>query len=473
MRNYVLMKTGLALLAAAVVFLCGGIAWAVQASDASADSLVGDSSDERVLRLESIEITGNNRTPEKIIRRYINIEPGDEIDVNRLDGARERLIATEYFSAVELSTRPGGERGKVVLIVAVSERSLLSFETGFGYDDLYGWFLTLLGLRMDNAFGIESRFRLGLRLGFRIAGVDAEWETPIPQSGGIGYSIRGHIYNQNHIFFGSSPSWQGSDWRRYTQDITRAGAEAALRYQVGRATRFSMGLHVESSEPDSTFTDSSEDEDFPPEDLPTALQDDLGKTLTTGAFFRVIRDTRDSDAYPLSGSFSLLTLQINDTFLGGDRIFTKVVGDVRKHISLGERTVWSSRMKVGAVTGDAPYYDRFYIGGNYTIRGFDEWSLSPAEGNDGFWLINTEIRTPLIGSHGPQPRLTGLFFFDAGQGWQRDESFSFRNVESAVGYGVRLGMPWLGTLGLDVGVPLSEGRTGDPFRIHLLLGFSY
>ena len=470
MRKFDLIRLPLGLVACLAVLATG--AGDLSAQSAPADSVAAHPT-ERVLQLERIETVGNNRTSREIILRHVAIEPGDAVDVEIIDGARDRLTATGYFSDVDLSTRPGAGRGAVILVVTVTERSLLSVETGFGYDDLYGWFLTLVGLRMDNTLGIESTFRLGLRLGFRIAGVDAAWETPIPRDGGIAFALRGHVYNQSHLFFGSGPPWDGADWRRFEQDITRAGAEAAIRFGTGGATRFSMGLHVESSEPDSAFMDVSKDEELGPEDLPPTLQTDLGDVLTTGAFFRVVRDTRSSDLYPVSGSFSLLTLEINDTFLGGDLIFTRVMGDVRKHISLGNGTVWSSRAKAGWLTSGAPYYDRFYLGGNYSIRGFEEWSLSPAGGDDGFWLINTEIRTPLVGSRGPQPRLTGILFFDAGQGWQRGDTSSFRDLESAVGYGVRLGMPWLGTLGLDVGVPISEGRTGAPFRIHLLLGFSF
>jgi len=415
MRKYAFTKPSLGVLVAVMILACGGTAYPSPAGDGPAgvvDSLGHDLPGARVLRLESIEITGNKRTPETIVLRYIGIETRDEVTVDRLDNARARLIDTGYFSTVELSTRPGAERGAVVLVVEVEERGFPSFETGFGYDDLYGWFLTLLGLRFDNTFGIESQFRMGLRLGFRIAGVDAEWETPIPRDGGFGFFVRGHIYNQKHIFFGSGPPWQGTAWKRFDQDIARFGAETGLRYRIGGATRFSFGLHFESSEPDSTFTGSSTDEDFKPEDLPVSLQSDLGKNLTTGAFFRVIRDTRDSDAYPLSGSFTLLTLQINNTFLGGDRIFTKAVGDVRKHISVGDKTVWSSRVKAGVLTDDAPYYDRFYIGGNYTIRGFEEWSLSPARGDDGFWLSN----------HGSPNRPLDMVFDWGFRGWAPSDS---------------------------------------------------
>ncbi|UCG51862.1 MAG: BamA/TamA family outer membrane protein [Candidatus Latescibacterota bacterium] len=432
---------------------------------------------ERTLHLEAIEVTGNHHTSEHIILRYITIEPGDEVNVDVLETNRQRLLATDYFTSVEFSTRPGSVRGAVVLVIEVKERGFPSFETGFGYDDLYGWFLTLLGLRFDNTLGIESQFRMGLRFGFRIAGVDAEWSKPIPPDGGFGYAARFHIYNQSHLFYGSGPEgtdpWQGTQWKRFRQDIARAGAEAALRYRYGGATRFSIGIQVEANKPDSAFTDPEKDKEFNFDALPEEIQNDLGRNTTTGFFFRVLRDTRDFGDFPLSGSFTRLTLEFNNSFLGGDHIFSKATGDYRKHFALGKKTVISSRLSGGIISSGAPYYERFYLGGNYSIRGFAEWSLSPAVGDDAYWLTNIELRTPLIDSRRGQPKLTGLLFIDAGQGWQRGTDFSIDDVESAIGWGLRLRLPWVGTFGMDVGIPLSEGRTGDEFRVHGLLGFSF
>jgi outer membrane protein assembly factor BamA len=431
----------------------------------------------RLLRLESIDIQGNKRTPVNTIRDCIGLAPGDGVSVEILEQARLRLLATDYFRSVELYTRPGSERGNVVLVVDVVERSFPSFETGFGYDDLHGWFLTIIGMRFDNMFGVESRFRMGLRLGFRISGLDAEWAQPLSHPGAFGLGFGAHVYNQKHLFFGSGPgtpgAWQGNEWRRYEQQIKLAGAEASLRYRLGGATRVSFGLQVESSKPDSTFDDREDDTTFSSTDFPPALATELDKRLTTGFIFRIIHDTRDYVPYPAGGWFALAAVEANNSWLGGDDIYTKANLDIRRYTRLGGETILAARVNTGVISQDAPYYRRFYLGGNYSIRGFEEWSLSPTEGDDGFWLANVEVRTPLVRSSRMEPRLTGLVFFDAGQGWRHGEAVSTADIESAAGYGLRLRLPWLGTLGLDAGIPFSNGRTGDPFRVHGLLGFSF
>lgn len=437
--------------------------------------------EERQLVLESIRVEGNRRISDALIAAHIGIEPGDPVDVEVFGAARLRLLDTDYFTQVDFSTRPGGERATVVLVVEVEERGAASFETGFGYNDIHGWFLTLLGMRSDAPFGTDSRFRLGWRLGFRISGIDAEWKSTLSPQRPFGVGAKVHAYNESHLFFGSgpssSPAWGDDGWRRFQQDIARVGGEVGLRFRVGSSSRATFGIQGESVDPDSTFTDKGQrddDVDYAFSELPPSLRRDIEKTAINGFFLRLVRDTRDYENYPRSGSYSRLTFVGNTKFLGSDRDFTKTIVDASKHVAVGERTVLSGRVSGGLISNGAPYYDRFHIGGNYSIRGFEEWSLSPTDGDDGFWLVNTEMRFPLTFSQRTaQPRLTGILFVDAGQGWQNGGSVTVDDIQSAAGYGFRLRLPWLGTLGVDAAIPFSKGNTTDDFRIHVLLGFSF
>ncbi len=434
----------------------------------------------RLLRLEAIDIHGNTRVEDGTILKYLRLNPGDGIDVDILELCRARLIDTDYFTGVEFSTRPGSSRGTVILVVEVEERDYPVFETGFGYHDLHGWFLTLVGLRYDHLFGIESTFRMGLRLGFNISGVDLAWEKPAAPGGfGMGTSL--YIYNQQQLFFGSGPDtssgggpgWAGLEWRKFKQDISHAGGEVTLRYRAGRSTRFSFGLKAETIKPDSTFEDRDNDITHPFDDLPAEFKPAADRTLITGFIFRVIRDTRDLPLHPSTGSFARLTLDVNSSLLGGDEIFTRTTLDLSKHVSVGNGLILSGRAAGGMVSSGTPYYERFYLGGIYSIRGFRELSLAPTTGYDGYWLTNIEARWPLISSGSKPPRLSGLVFVDAGQGWARGQAFSTNAIESAAGYGIRLRLPWLGLLGFDVGVPFTSGTTDDNFRVHGSIGFSF
>ncbi len=367
---------------------------------------------------------------------------------------------------------PGGERGTVVLVVDVEERRA-SFETGFGYDDLDGWFLTLLGLRVDNSFGTESRFRLGYRFGFRISGIDAEWDQTLRPGGAYGLNLRGYLFQRHHLFFGSGPTdaWGGTGWNRFQQSIGNAGIEGSVRRDFGRNARMWVGLKTRAVVPDSTFNQQGKDDDIGFDDLPDELKLDNDDNVLSGPFLRGVLDTRDSDNYPTQGWFGIFKFEATHNQLS-DKFYTKTTLDLRKHFSLGKHHVWSTRASGGYIADGAPYYERFYLGGNYSIRGFEEWSLSETDGDDAYWLINSELRVPLTAVRGEQPRLTGLLFLDAGQGWSRRVG-STGDVYVGAGYGVRLRLPWIGTFGIDAGIPLTDSRTGDPFWVHALLGFSF
>lgn len=450
----------------------------------AADSLPEASTD-RVLSLERILINGNRHLKDEDILEAIHLAPGDMVNVEVLERARVRLLDTyRILSRVDFFSRPGSARGSLILEIEVVERKTFSFETGYGYHDVNGWFLTLAGLRFDHLHHTDSMLRLGFRLGFNLVSLDAEWEKPAPVDGGLGADARLYLHSEDRSFFGdcgaenpgtgdaTSCSWSGSEWNEFRQKIVRVGGEVSALYWMG-GTRFSFGVRVESVRPESTFYDVDQDENLEFEDFPNALQQDIEQSLITGVFLRATRDTRDDVIYPRSGSVILFSMEANSTILGGDKTFTRIVFDSRKLADLGGDRVLSGRLSAGITSWGTPYYERFTLGGIYSIRGFRELSLSATAGDDGYWIACCELRFPLISSIERPPRLSGLVFFDSGMGWQRGTAFSAENLEAAVGYGVRLRLPWLGMLGLDVGIPLSEGRTGENFRVHGALGFSF
>jgi outer membrane protein insertion porin family len=430
----------------------------------------------RALELEKITIAGNSYVSDTVILETLGLAPGDTVNAGILEDARLRLLREHHLlESVEFSTRPGSRRGLVILDIAIKEKRPVILETGFGYQDIYGWFLTLLGVRIEPGFAGGTHVGLGLRLGFHITGLDGEVERHAP-TGGFGYGANFHIYSQKQIFFedvGAPPAGGDPDLHEMQQKIDRAGAELYLLYGARERTRFTFGLKAESVKPESSFVDSDDDVDHSLADFPAAVRPEIENTVITGLFFRVVRDTRDRLDYPRAGSFSILQMQTNNTYLGGDEIYAKAELDFRKHVGLGGWRVLSTRLAAGVASEGAPYYERFYLGGIYSVRGFRELSLSPPSGNDGYMIASEELRVPLVTSAGNAPRLTGLLFVDAGLGWERGVKLRASDIQAAAGYGVRLRLPWIGTLGLDAGIPFTDGRTGDKFYVHGALGFSF
>jgi outer membrane protein assembly factor BamA len=437
----------------------------------------GDNSGRKPLSLEQVVVSGNSRLKDSVILGTLDLTVSDTLNADILEAARLRLLREhDVLKSAEFATRPGSSRGMVILDVSVEERKAIVFETGYGQHDVYGWFLTLLGVRSNPASTSRTELGVGLRLGFQIAGVDGKFERRA-SSGGLGFGANFHVYNQQQIFYANDVDTAGGgsagSTREFAQDIGRVGAELYLLQEPQKRSRFTFGYRVEEVRPESTFTASESGQSFSFTDFPPALQPDIRRTTITGLFLRYVRDTRDLFAYPRSGFLAFVELQSNNTWLGGDEQYSKARMDVSKHFGLGNWRVFSTRLAGGVVSRDAPYHERFYVGGVYTVRGFRELSLSPPSGHDGFAIASGELRFPLISAAQAPPRLSGLVFVDAGIGWRWDDPPEAARVESAAGYGMRLRLPWLGTLGLDVGVPFTDGRTGDRFYVHGVLGFSF
>ncbi len=119
----------------------------------------------------------------------------------------------------------------------------------------------------------------------------------------------------------------------------------------------------------------------------------------------------------------------------------------------------------------APFYDRLYLGGLYTVRGFPSQSLTRPEGDTWLWHANLEFRAPLLGE-GPYPRLTGSLFLDTGQSGSFADN-SRGTVATGVGWGMRLRIIDRIYLGLDAGRPLSDSPANEAFHGNLSLGWNF
>jgi len=111
----------------------------------------------RQLIVEDIEIVGNNKTKPEVILRHLNFGVGDPIDPFVIDINNRRLSQTNFFKDVQFSSRPGSEKGKLIVIIEVKERHWPYFQFEGGHSDLDGWFFVPVSLRFDNLFGRGSK----------------------------------------------------------------------------------------------------------------------------------------------------------------------------------------------------------------------------------------------------------------------------------------------------------------------------
>lgn len=130
------------------------------------------------------------------------------------------------------------------------------------------------------------------------------------------------------------------------------------------------------------------------------------------------------------------------------------------------------RLQGSAVGNNSQFYDRLYLGGMYSVRGFPTNSLSTPGGDT--WLLSSsvEFRSQILGDS-KGTKLAGLFFLDAGQSGSPDGDDPYSGLAVGTGYGLRMRVSWLGWVGLDVGFPLTDRPEGSQFHVNASIGWSF
>ncbi len=424
----------------------------------------------RPLVLDAVEITGNSRTPDHVVLRELGLSPGDTVTQGRILDAVAALQHSNLFESVEPAPRPGSRPGHVVLGLHVQERGP-RWRLGTGSTDLDGWYLIPLELDLDNQFGRGEYNRLQLRFGYRHAGVVAHY-----LEGGSG----------------SRPGWWGVDLGAVTTDrlyflqgvevthrVDRTWASLRTGRWLGNDWWTEVSLRRESADaaPGAQVNVSDpahgveEGDPVPAALLPAAIRDAAGVRRRTLAAWRLGRDSRSRErwaATPVSGTWGRLRAWFTAQDAGPDYGAAEL--DLRLYRRAGPGVLaWRG---LGAVVGRAaPFYDRLYLGGLYTVRGVPSQSLSPPTGDTWSWHSSLEYRVPLLGDPA-LPRLAGLLFGDVGRGGDLDAGPS-HDPRAAVGWGLRYRLgPWI-TAGIDVGVPLGPTPTPDAFRVHAALEWGF
>jgi hypothetical protein len=207
------------------------------------------------------------------------------------------------------------------------------------------------------------------------------------------------------------------------------------------------------------------------DDLPAGIRDAVGEDGRAIIHVDVQHDTRSKEkraGTPVSGLWGRLkatgTLQKERSHVG-------LQGDLRAY----RRTPGGAlalRLRGAVVTDNAPFYDRLYLGGIYTVRGFPSYSLSAPAGDTWLWSSSVEYRTRILADGKGGTKLAGLFFCDAGMSGGNDDDV-FEGVSVGAGYGVRLKVWWLDWVGLDVGFPLTTRPVDQRFQATLSIGWSF
>jgi len=423
------------------------------------------------LVIEKIEITGNSRTSESTVYRWLRLEPGDEVTPEELLAAMETFRETRLFDRVEFTSRPGSARGRIVLHIEAREKGA-QFRFGAGYQDLSGWYVIPAELRFDNRLGLGEQIRLQLKIGYRTTGLHLLYEHPRFGDGRNHWGFSLYGTGNDRLYF-----LEGTEYRH---NVEEGGAEAHLGRRLTEHLSLELGGGYENVDPDSFAVAGGKNDDreiaggdeLPFGELPADVAAGIDLVQRGVARFDLTWDSRAAGRLagtPVAGLWG--RVRAKGIFPDAGDPYPIVTADLRGYRALfgAAFTAW---IRAGAATAVTPWYDRFYIGGLYTVRGFPSHSLSRPGGETRFCSVSIEMRSPLAGGR-TNPRLAGILFVEAADGWSVDSVPKWEDVAASAGYGLRLRVPWLGWLGVDAGIPLTESPVKDAFNLNGSIGMTF
>jgi outer membrane protein insertion porin family len=388
--------------------------------------------------IERIDITGNSRTRDKVIRRELENEEGELYSSSKLKRSRNNLRRLGYFEDVRIKKGRGSDEEKIRLDVDVKERPTGSISIGMGYssvDKLIG----TASISQSNFMGTGVKLNLSGTVSSSssryVIGLTEPWLFDKPISAGF------DLYNTEREF----PDFK----------IRKNGGGLRFGFPIyERSTRGYLSYKLEDVH---IFDIDDAASSFIKEQAGTNTESSLTATVK--------RDTRDDAFFPTEGSVLTLSTEFAGGFLGGTSYFVKGSADAVKFFSLPLDTTFSIHGSVGHVQGysgrTAPIYEKFFLGGINTLRGFETRTVSPKDpdtgdliGGNTMMVLNLEFLFTI--SKGQN--LKGVIFFDAGNSYQGRVDFD--DIRTSAGAGFRWFSP-MGPLRLELGFNLDR-RDDEP-----------
>jgi outer membrane protein insertion porin family len=390
-------------------------------------------------RIGRIEISGNTKTRDKVIRREIRFDEGDVFSSSRLKRSYERINNLNYFDTVDIVPKPKYEEKVVDLDVRVKERPTGFLSIGGGYSSV-DKFIATVDLTQGNLFGRGQYLKLKGELGGTSSLYEISFrepwflDKPISLSTGIYKSTREFIeYNKEAFGFYVGLGTNLSEYWR---------TDVSYNFERAKISDITVGASPIILDQEGTKTTSS-----------------ITPTIT--------RDSRDNYLDPSRGSRN--SLSVTFAGLGGDNAFIKGAVDSGWYFPLG-RTTFMVRGRFGYAKGlfdkTLPLYERFYVGGIYTVRGLGFGEAGPKDpatgdpiGGTTQLIFNTEYIFPIVSAM----RLKGVAFFDAGNSYQDFDNFGY--LRYTTGAGIRWISP-MGPIRIEWGYNLDKkpGESSSKFE---------
>jgi outer membrane protein insertion porin family len=436
-----------------------------------------------------VNIQGNTRTQDRVIRRELAVKPGEVYDTTLVDVSKKRLENLNYFSKVETQPTDTVVPGRKDLNVIVEEKRTGSFNFGAGFstiDSLIG-FAEIQQSNFDvtnwpNFTGGGQRFRIRAQYGL----LRQDFVASLTEPWFLGYKLSAGVeaYYRNADFLSNVYAQENAGFALQTRQQVWRALSARTEYRFERVVIYDLGddLYNDYYGADGVFGGTSSNGQYGP-----VIKDAAGtyyKSAITGA---LVWDTRDSLFLTRKGELVELTGFLSGGFLGGTVQDYGLSLEAAKYVPLPWDLIFLAKGQLAVTNGwgpdqssdddgygnGVPIFDRLYLGGANNMRGFNFREVGPVDvddnpiGGNSLAYVTLELTFPIIN------RVRGAVFTDAGFVNADAYDFGTSGANVDVGIGLRLDLP-IGPIRVDYGIPVVyDSWNGPPGKFNFNIGYQF
>lgn len=376
--------------------------------------------------VERINIIGNVRTLDDVIRREFRIAEGDAYSTSKLRSSEKRLKNLGYFESVNVSTETGSASDKTIITVEVIEKSTGEITLGAGFSSVDGA-LADIGLTERNLLGKGQELRFRVMAAAERQQFDIGFTEPFL----LGRDVSG-----------------GFDLYKITQDLRQessydrdaTGGKIRAGYNLSEKLRHSVYYAFEQNKVSNVDADASR-----------FIKDQQGKNITSVIGHSLIYDERDNRFAPIEGWYTRVNQDVAG--IGGDDKFLRHEILSEYYIPVAPKWTIALAGSAGHMFGigeDVRINQRFFVGGR-DLRGFNTGGIGPRDittsdalGGNIYYTGSTELRFPL--GLPEDLGFMGAAFIDVGSLWNVDETgievVDSNSMRASAGVGISWSSPF-------------------------------
>lgn len=415
----------------------------------------------RRVYVRRINVTGNTRTRDEVVRRELRQLEGAFYDASMLQLSKQRIDRTGYFAEVEVETPPvTGTTDQVDVMIRVKERPTGAIMLGVGFSS-NDQLILQGGISQSNIFGSGNTLSAQLNKGSYSRVLSLSFTQPYYTVDGVsrGFDVYNRANDASVLNLGN-----------YTTDSLGAG----VRYGIPISERDTIGLGLSAERTKLELFSNSPVRMLAFENLyGSEYQFIIGTAGWT-------RDTRDSVIWTTRGNLQRVTTEV--TLPVGTLRYYKVGYENQWFYPLSQTFTLMLRGDIGVGDGlddkDLPFFKNYYAGGVTSVRGYNTSSLGPRDPNDDSIIGgsrrlvgNAELLFPMPGS-GLDRSVRLSVFLDGGQVFGPQQKISLDDLRYAVGLGVGWNSP-VGPLKFSVARPLNSKEFDNVQRLQFTLGQAF